>query len=202
MKDVSISSTTTPPPLPPVDAPAILAPTTVQKEIELKNLESWSSLDLDVPTPQKSGMKDSAWSQFKNLDLQNKMRQKEREEQEEREKIEKHHREMERKKEDELRLKQSQQEEEKKKRDEEEKEKQRLEELMAQRALERARREGGTTLDIMGQSKIMSTFHLEMGSSFDVDYTPFNSLKEEGKSVEDLHSLLKTGNAEETNTKD
>jgi len=144
-----------------------------QKEVELKNLDSWTNLTQLDPTNDainKSAQskdevkKDEVWSQFQNRDLQNKMREKVREVQEEKERQERTERELERRKLEEQRQKEVAEQEEKRKKEEEQAQISYQKEVAAKRAAEKLAREqesSSRNFDMMDQSIVMSSFETQ-----------------------------------------
>lgn len=152
------------------ESPQILAPT-VKKEVELKNLDSWTNLGgLEASAPSADApIKDETWSQFQNRDLQNKQREREREEQQEREKKERAEREAERRRQEEQRQKELAEQEQKRQQEEEEAKLAAQREIEAKRAAEKAAREqvSQNSINMMDQSMLMSSFETTLDPTFD-----------------------------------
>ncbi|PRP82692.1 bromodomain-containing protein 4-like [Planoprotostelium fungivorum] len=150
--------------------PTILQPT-IKKEIELKNLSSWTTMGAPPVTtsqPVAVEKKDDTFEQFQNRDLMRKEREKELQEQEEKEKKEKQDREEEEKR-------KKEEEEERKKREEEEKRTTAQRELDEKRAAERkAREEASRQVNLMDQSTLMADFERmnSMGPSMAHSWNP------------------------------
>lgn len=166
------------------ESPQILAPT-VKKEVELKNLDSWTNLGaLETTTPSTdTQVKDETWSQFQNRDAQNKQREKEREEQQEKEKREKAEREAERRRQEEQRQKEMAEQEQKRLQQEEEAKLAAQREIEAKRAAEKAAREqvSQNSINMMDQLMLMSSF--EMGLEQPIDTSELVKMRV-GKSEE------------------
>jgi len=159
--------------------PQILPAKVERKEVVLQNADLWASLTED-PEKEKSnkeghgnGTSESLWSQFKNKDVQNKLREKEQQEKEEKLRREKEEKEEEKRKAEE-RKKKEQEELEVKKREEEqlaEQEQQRQRELLRQQAkLERERKAANKAINMNEQSEIMASFEgsLNQGPILDI----------------------------------
>eukprot|EP01117_Protostelium_nocturnum_P019586 TRINITY_DN8534_c0_g1_i1.p1 TRINITY_DN8534_c0_g1~~TRINITY_DN8534_c0_g1_i1.p1 ORF type:complete len:643 (-),score=167.59 TRINITY_DN8534_c0_g1_i1:602-2530(-) len=150
----------------PEALPTILQPTTNKKDVDLKNVDSWTNLGAPSFNDESDkSTSDATWSAFQNKDLQKKQREKDAQEKEEEEKKKK---EEEKKKQDELRLKEQQEEEERKKKEEEEAKQAAQRELEEKRAAERkAREQSSRSVNMLEQSNIMSSFERSGGSDSD-----------------------------------
>eukprot|EP01114_Cavostelium_apophysatum_P008922 TRINITY_DN2195_c0_g1_i5.p1 TRINITY_DN2195_c0_g1~~TRINITY_DN2195_c0_g1_i5.p1 ORF type:complete len:648 (+),score=244.76 TRINITY_DN2195_c0_g1_i5:200-2143(+) len=160
-KENSKENSSSPSTLPP-SVPQILpvSQAAVNKEVALKNLDSWTDLSRLGAAPEKSAtpVRDDTWSKFQSRDLQNKQREKEREEQEEKERKEKLEREMERRRQEEMRLKEEREIEAKKKMAEEEAALAFQKEIAQKRAAEKAAREQESSRNRLDESVLMSSF--------------------------------------------